>query len=128
MSSRSEGPRPPQAPARRAAAAWVRLNRLPLIASAIGVLLMALAILWRVNPVEGSVLPRFLRESPAGAFLLTLLLAACMPVWLLLGAVLPSGGLPISVVVVLSLLAQGCLYFLLGKLVVDIGKHLDGQR
>ena len=42
--------------------------------------LMILALVWRVNPVEGSVVPDFLTGNPFGAALLMVLLVTCMPV------------------------------------------------
>ena len=46
----------------------------------VGMALMILALVWRVNPVEGSVVPDFLTGNPFGAALIVVLLVTCMPV------------------------------------------------
>jgi hypothetical protein len=51
------------------------------VTSGIGMALMILTAVWRVNPVEGSVVPDFLASNPFGEALLYVLLVTCMPVW-----------------------------------------------
>jgi hypothetical protein len=41
---------------------------------------MVLTWVWRVNPVEGSVMPDFLTSNPFGLALTFVLLGTCMPV------------------------------------------------
>jgi hypothetical protein len=43
--------------------------------------LMILTAVWRVNPVEGSVMPDFLTVNPFGEAVLYVLVVTCMPVW-----------------------------------------------
>ena len=56
---------------------------IPLI-SAIGIALMTLTVVWRINPVEGSVavIPDFLTGNWFGEALVYVLLVTCMPVWI----------------------------------------------
>ena len=46
----------------------------------VGIALMILTLMWRVNPVEGSVMPNFLTGNLFGMALLMVLLVTCMPV------------------------------------------------
>jgi hypothetical protein len=100
-------------------------DRIALATAGIGIVLMVLALVWRVNPVEGSVMPDFLTSNPFGLVLTFVLLATCLPVGILaifpvivLGSIAglseseawPAGG---AVAIVL----QGIVYFMLGKLI-----------
>jgi len=55
-------------------------DRIAVVTAGIGIVLMILTVVWRVNPVEGSVMPDFLTSNPFGQTLLYLLLVTCMPV------------------------------------------------
>ena len=57
-------------------------DRIALVTSGIGIVLMILTAVWRVNPVEGSVVPDFLTGNPFGEALLLVLIVTCMPVWI----------------------------------------------
>jgi hypothetical protein len=86
---------------------------------------MVLTLVWRVNPVEGSVMPRFLTGNPMGQTLMLVLIVTCMPMWMIavysvvglsaLGAVPDSVAWPLASGAALAL--QGILYFVLGKLI-----------
>ncbi len=102
------------------------LDRTALTFAAAGVGCMVLTLAWRINPVEGSVVPRFLTDNPFGLVLFCLLFATCMPVWV---ACLIFGGLIfgesdlswfpkwLDPFWLLVLSFQAILFFLLGKLV-----------
>jgi hypothetical protein len=95
--------------------------------AAAGMVLMALTLLWRINPVEGSVVPRFLTDNPAGMAVFWLLFITCMPVWmatlmlgtLILGSVRNPDWLPhwLNIFHVGMMVLQGLIYFLIGKAV-----------
>jgi hypothetical protein len=98
--------------------------------AAVGLGLMALTLALRINPVEGSVVPRFLFENPLGIAVFWVLFVTCMPVWtagmLLVSAVFgednpssPLHWLPKSIdgFTLVVLLLQAITYFLLGKLI-----------
>ena len=100
-------------------------DRIALVTSGIGIALMIVTAVWRVNPVEGSVMPDFLTSNPFGEALLYVLIVTCMPVWI---------PIVFSVVVLASFLGfpesdglamangaaviiQGIVYFMFGKLI-----------
>jgi hypothetical protein len=100
-------------------------DRIALVTSGIGMALMIMTAVWRVNPVEGSVIPDFLEDNPFGEALLLVLLVTCMPVWIptvfsvvVLGSFV---GFPESDSYVLAngaaVIVQGIVYFMLGKLI-----------
>ena len=66
------------------------------VTSGIGMVLMILTAMWRVNPVEGSVVPDFLTGNPFGGALLLVLLVTCMPVWIPTVFFVSSAGFPES--------------------------------
>jgi len=80
---------------------------------------------WRVNPVEGSVMPDFLTSNPFGLTLLYLLLVTCMPVWIpvVFAVVVRSSfaGVPESDGLVLgngaAIILQGIVCLMLGRLI-----------
>ena len=84
-----------------------------------GMVLMAFTIVWRINPVEGSVIPDFLKNNVTGEAVLWILLISCMPVWTITVALFmwfPGAGqnqwaLACGTMIVF----QGILYFLIGK-------------
>ena len=100
-------------------------DQIALLTSGIGIALMILTVVWRVNPVEGSVMPDFLTGNPFGEALLYVLIVTCMPVWIptvFSGVVLASfAGVPESDSLGLSngaaVIVQGFVYYMFGKLI-----------
>src|SRR5262245_43731642 len=100
-------------------------DRTALVISGIGITLMILTAVWRVNPVEGSVMPDFLTGNPFGETLLYVLIVTCMPVWIptvFSVVVLASfAGVPESDSVGIAngaaVIVQGIVYFMFGKLI-----------
>jgi len=82
--------------------------------TAAGIILMAFTVAWRINPVEGSVIPQFLKDNLAGEAVHLLLLITCMPVWFVAIFLIPDN-YPACVVGMFFL--QGLVYFLIGKAV-----------
>ena len=106
-------------------------DRVALATSGIGIALMILTAVWRVNPVEGSVMPDFLTSNPFGEALLLVLIVSCMPVWIptLFSVVTLASfiGFPESDGVVIgngaAVIVQGIVYFMLGKLISGWAKR-----
>ena len=106
-------------------------DRIALVTSGIGIALMILTVVWRVNPVEGSVVPDFLTGNPFGDALLLVLLVTCRPVWIptLFSVVVLASfvGFPESDGVVLgngaAVIVQGIVYFMFGKLISGWAKR-----
>jgi hypothetical protein len=102
-------------------------DRVALAFAVAGMVLMVLTIIWRVNPVEGSVIPRFLTGNLVGMGVLWILLITCMPVWIVttvLGTVILGSDRNLDwfphwlhVFDMARVLFQGIVYFLIGKLV-----------
>jgi hypothetical protein len=100
-------------------------DRIALVTSGIGIALMILTAVWRVNPVEGSVMPDFLTGNPFGKMLLLVLIVTCMPVWIptLFSVVVFASfvGFSESDGFVLgngaAVIVQGILCFMFGKLI-----------
>ena len=98
-------------------------NRIALVTALVGLALMILTIVWRINPVEGSVVPDFLTVSPVGRGVFWTLAVTCMPVWIFsvyLADVLPMVN-PYStsgwvVMCCMMCIIQFILYFGLGRL------------
>jgi len=111
-------------------------DRIALVTSGIGMALMILTAVWRVNPVEGSVVPDFLTGNPFGEALLLVLLVTCMPVWVptVFSVVVLASfvGVPESDGLVLAngaaVIVQGIVYFLFGKLISGWAKRLSLKR
>ena len=111
-------------------------DRMALVISGIGMVLMILTAVWRVNPVEGSVMPAFLTGNPFGEALLLVLLVTCMPVWIptVFSVVVLASlvGFPESDGVVLgngaAVIVQGLVYFMFGKLISRWAKRLRTER
>ena len=107
-------------------------NRIGLSFAAVGVVLMALTIAWRVNPLEGSVVPHFLTGNPAGMAALWVLLVTCMPVWIVavwLGSLIPVPDrlqYPFACAAMLAL--QTTVYFLVGKVLSALIRKLKGSE
>ena len=60
---------PPHSPHWRGGVAHLKklwTDWVALVTAGVGILLMILAVVWRVNPVEGSVMPDFLADNPFG--------------------------------------------------------------
>ncbi len=60
----------------------LRTNGVAVVTAAVGTLLMILTIVWRINPVEGSVVPGYLTGNPAGLAVVWILFVTCMPAWI----------------------------------------------
>ena len=111
-------------------------DRIALVTSGIGITLMILTAVWRVNPVEGSVMPDFLTSNPFGEALLYVLIVTCMPVWIptvfsvvLLASFVgfpESGGFAIANTV--AVIIQGIVYFMIGKLMSGWTKRVRTGR
>jgi hypothetical protein len=83
---------------------------------------MAFAVAWNVNPVESSVMPRFLHDHPLGIAGLWILLVTCMPVFILTMMLVRDGNFAwvpswIPLWNITLFLLQGIVYFLIGKAV-----------
>ena len=103
-------------------------DRIALVTSGIGIALMILTAVWRVNPVEGSVMPDFLTGNPFGEALLLVLIVTCMPVWIpTVFSVVVLAGPPESDSVELAngaaVIVQGIVYFMFGKLISGWAKR-----
>jgi len=100
-------------------------DRIALVAAGIGIVLMILTVVWRVNPVEGSVVPGFLSRNPFGEAVLLVLLVTCMPVWIptVFGVIKLASfvGVPERDALVFAdgaaVIVQGIVCFLFGKLI-----------
>jgi uncharacterized membrane protein len=111
-------------------------DRIALVASGLGMALMILTAVWRVNPVEGSVMPDFLTGNPFGEALLYVLIVTCMPVWIptvVSGVVVAKFlGFPESDGVVFAngaaVIVQGIVYYMLGKLISGLAKRFRTAR
>lgn len=109
-----------------------RTDRIACVTALIGVGLMVLTIIWRVNPVEGSVVPRFLTDNPVGVAAISVLLVTCMPVWL--PAVSLTLLMPLQdhaqwrLACGIMIVVQGIVYFLLGKLMSLIVRKLKARK
>jgi hypothetical protein len=82
--------------------------------AAVGIVLMAFTIAWRINPAEGSVIPQFLKDNFAGEAVHLVLLITCMPVWCVAVLLISDTS---SACVVAMFFIQGLVYFLIGKAV-----------
>jgi hypothetical protein len=91
---------------------------------------------WRVNPVEGSVVPDFLTGNPFGEAMLLVLLVTCMPVWVptVFSVVVLASfvGIPESDSYGLSngaaVIVQGIVYFMFGKLISHWAKRFRTEE
>jgi len=96
-------------------------DRVAIVTTLVGIILMVLTIVWRINPVEGSVMPRFLTGNPVGIAVIFILLVTCMPAWIVavsVGMLLPFSERTQEVLVYVSMLIlQGVIYFMIGKLI-----------
>ena len=114
----------------------LRTDWIALVTSGIGMALMILTAMWRVNPVEGSVVPDFLTGNPFGEALLLILIVTCMPVWVptVFSVVILASfiGFPESQGVELAngaaVIVQGIVYFMFGKLISGWTKRFRTER
>lgn len=113
----------------------LRTDRIALVTSGVGMALMILTTVWRVNPVEGSVslVPKSLEGNPFGQALMYVLLATCMPVWIpTVFSVVVLAGPPESDSVELAngaaVIVQGIVYFMFGKLISGWAKRFRTKR
>jgi hypothetical protein len=95
-------------------------DKIAIVSALIGVILMILTIAWRINPVEGSVMPSYLTGNFLGSAVICVLIATSVPSWV---AILPFTTL-VSMLGITSdllvggtmILIQGVVYFMIGKL------------
>jgi len=113
----------------------VRTERIALVTSGVGMALMILTVVWRINPVEGSVslVPRSLEGNPFGEALMYVLLVTCMPVWVpTVFSVVVLAGPPESDSWELAngaaVIVQGIVYFMFGKLISGLAKRFRTKR
>lgn len=100
--------------------------------SLIGVGLMLLTILWRINPAEGSVVPTFLTGSATGRVVIGVLLVTCMPAWIIAVSVCYLLPFPeefqYALACVSMLVFQGLGYFMIGKLLSVGVRRIKGRK
>jgi hypothetical protein len=103
-------------------------DRIAIGTALVGIGLMILTILWRINPAEGSVVPQFLTSNPVGMGVMWILLITCMPAWIAavsLSMLIPfSEPIQYGVACGLMMILQCIVYFLLGKLISLGGRKL----
>jgi hypothetical protein len=96
-------------------------DRIAIVTALVGIGLMALTIIWRINPAEGSVVPDFLTGNPVGVGAICVLLVTCMPAWILAVTLCMLLPLPermqYSLACAAMLVMQGIAYFMIGKLI-----------
>lgn len=90
-----------------------------LVTAGIGMVLMILTAVWRVNPVEGSVVPDFLESNLFGKALLFVLLVTCMPVWIptVFIAVQLLGESEFALANTVAVIVQGLVFYMIGRLI-----------
>ena len=91
-----------------------------LVTAGVGILLMVLTVMWRVNPVEGSVMPDFLTNNPFGLALTFVLLGTCLPVLIVAVYSGVALGLPESDAWALggaAIILQGIVFLMIGRLI-----------
>jgi len=111
-------------------------DRIALVTAGMGIVLMILTAVFRVNPVEGSVMPDFLTGNPFGETLLYVLIVTCMPVWIptVFSVVVLASfvGVPESdsfgMSNVAAVIVQGIVYFMFGKLISHWARRFRAKR
>ena len=88
---------------------------------------MVLAWVWRVNPVEGSVMPDFLTSNPFGLALTFVLLGTCMPVLIVAVVFSSVVGLPESDALPPAIILQRIVFLLLGRVLSVMMAHFRGR-
>jgi len=117
---------------------WMRMelknifsDKAAVATAVVGVVLMALTIVWRVNPVEGSVVAPFLSNTASGRVIHLILLVTCMPVWIVVVSVVTLFVLSTEYIhylgYALMLVTQGLLFFAIGKL-ISVCKRAVAKR
>jgi hypothetical protein len=111
-------------------------DRVAVATAGVAIVLMILTLVWRVNPVEGSVVPDFLTENPFGLALLVVLLVTCMPVAIVavfsgillgrLAGLSESEAMPVGYG--LAIVVQGTVYYFLARLISIIRAHFKDDR
>jgi len=99
----------------------------------VGVVLMALTIVWRVNPAESSVVAPFLSNTASGRVIHLILFVTCMPVWIVVVSAVNLFVPHTETEYVyyfgcaLMLVTQGLLFFAIGKL-ISVSKRAAAKR
>jgi hypothetical protein len=101
-------------------------DRIAVATAVLGAVLMALSVAWHVNPVEGSVMPGFIKEGILGSAVFVILIGTSVPTWLI--AFPLALFLPNSLVGPALVLLQGLLYFWLGKAISTAVRRLSRHR
>ena len=109
------------------------LDRTALVFAVVGVILMAFTIEWNINPVEGSVVPRFLFDNPLGNVVFWILYVTCMPVFMMTMILFGDRNfswvpnwIPVWEVMMFSL--QVIICFLIGKVVSVCVRKLQKRK
>ena len=93
-----------------------------------GVLLIALALVFHVNPVEGSVMPRWMTTTIWGNVVYAILMAAAIPAWvvytLLLRHVYPANTSD-TVILLSFLVTQVAVFYSIGKTITALFKRVS---
>ena len=107
-------------------------DRIAIVTALVGVGLMVLTIIWRINPAEGSVVPEFLTGNPVGRGAICALLVTCMPAWILAVTLCMLLPLPeriqYSLACTAMLVMQGIAYFMIGKLISLCGRKMCRKK
>jgi hypothetical protein len=107
-------------------------DRIAIATALVGVGLMILTIIWRINPAEGSVVPRFLTSNAAGVAVIYVLLATCMPVWIPAVSLTMLIPLPEHIQYGLAcgfmIILQCMVYFMIGKLISLCVRKLSRRK
>lgn len=106
-------------------------NKVAVSFAVVGVALMIMTIVWRINPVEGSVVPDFLTGNPLGRIVVGCLLVTCMPVWIIsfwLTTILPiPDPMKYHLTFGLMILLQALAYGLVGAGVSGLLRKISGK-
>ena len=107
-------------------------DKIAITTALVGVALMGLTIIWHINPVEGSVMPRFLTGNPVGLAVICILLATCLLVWLPTVSMVTF--IPLSeqaqyvIACGVMLMLQCLVYFMVGKLISLCARKLSKKK
>ena len=108
-------------------------DKVAITVALVGIVLMILTLLWRINPAEGSVVPQFLTGNPVGMAVCWILFVTCMPVWILCVTLystflhLPEGREYVAVCIAMVVI-QGIAYFMIGKLISLCVRQLSRRK
>jgi hypothetical protein len=107
-------------------------DRIAIFSAVAGILLMVLTLIWRINPVEGSVVAEFLKDNPAGIAVFWFLFVTCMPAWIAattLCELLPNSTQTSQAVTYAAILiTQGITYFIAAKLISVCVRKINKRR